>query len=95
MHIIDFLARVPDVIWSGLIASVVTLSGVMISNRSNTKRLIRQLAHDSQEKHKERFASMRRDVYLKAAEELAKVSSFFGRLPQIDPTELVSYLSDT
>lgn len=59
----------------------------MLSNWGNTKRLIRQLSHDSEEKEKERINSLRKDVYLKAAEEMAKVSGYLGKIPQMDPTK--------
>lgn len=85
MLLLDFLKQVPNVVWSGVIASVITLTGVMLSNRSNTKRLLHQLSHDAREKEKERSAAMRRDVYLKATEEMAKIGIHFGRLPQLDP----------
>jgi hypothetical protein len=83
--ILDHLNQVPDVIWSGVIASVITLTGVMLSNRSNTFRLQLQLSHDACEKHKDRSAAIRRDVYLEATEEMSRVSSYFGHLPQLNP----------
>src|SRR3546814_14171104 len=48
---------------------------------------MRQLAHDAHEKEKERSSAMRRDVYLKATEEMAKVGSYFGSLPQLHPVK--------
>jgi hypothetical protein len=87
MDLLTTLSQVPAVVWSGLLASFVTLSGVMISNASNTKRLLRQLTHDSGEKDKDRINVIRRDVYLKAAEEMAKVNSYFSRIPQLDPSK--------
>lgn len=87
MHILYDLTLIPDVVWSALLASALTLAGVMLSNRSNTKRLMRQLSHDSNEKEKERINSLRRDVYLKAIEELARVNSYLGKLPQLNPLE--------
>lgn len=78
---------IPDVIWSGIIASFLTLSGVLISNRSNTTRLKTQLTHDREEKVKERTLSLRRDVYLKATEELVKLNAFLASLPQQDMTK--------
>ncbi len=59
---------VPDVIWSGLLASVITLSGVWVSNRSNNQRLSVQLKHDSVEKEKERIYALRSVVYLSVVE---------------------------
>ena len=87
MCIAQFFQNVPDVIWSGIIASVLTLSGVLISNRSNTTRLTLQLTHDREEKAKERTSGMRREVYLKATEELVKLNAFLGSLLQQDITK--------
>jgi hypothetical protein len=84
MCISQFFQNVPDVIWSGIIASVLTLSGVLVANRSNTTRLKVQLTHDREEKAKERISSMRREVCLMAVEELVKINAFLGSLPQQD-----------
>lgn len=84
MAICAFITSIPDVIWSGVIASVLTLSGVLISNWSNTNRLKAQLEHDSDEKAKERKANLRREVYLLAAEELVKANNHLAKLPQMD-----------
>lgn len=83
-QIIEFLRSIPDVIWSGLIASLLTLGGVLISNGSNTKRLSIQLQHDATEKARERTATLRREVYLSAVEELTKANSHLASLPQTD-----------
>ena len=76
--LIYFVQTIPDVIWSGLIASVLTLGGVLISNRSNSSRLKLQLRHDAEQKTTERTASLRRDVYLEAAEQLTKANAYLG-----------------
>lgn len=80
----EYLSLVPDVVWSGLIASLLTLSGVLISNASNTGRLKAQLSHDSAEKAKERTGKLRQEVYLLVAEELGKANNFLGSLASID-----------
>lgn len=84
----EYLSHIPDVVWSGLIASALTLSGVLISNASNTRRLKIQLSHDSGEKAKERTGKLRQEVYLLVAEELAKANSVLGSLTQGDLTSL-------
>jgi hypothetical protein len=84
---VALLISIPDVVWSGLIASVLTLSGVLVSNRSNTNRLRLQLQHDASEKSKERTAILRRDVYLHAAEEMTKANSHLASLSQADLTK--------
>lgn len=82
--IVDLLKSIPDVVWSGLIASIITLSGVFVSNLGNTKRLKLQLTHDANEKAKERTANLRREVYLSTVEELVKANLHLSSLPQID-----------
>lgn len=79
--------HIPDVVWSGITAAVLALSGVLIANRSNTTRLSIQLRHDADEKAKERIAVLRREVYLKAVEELTKANAHLASLPQKDPTK--------
>lgn len=83
-EILKLLGKVPDVVWSGIIASLLTFIGVMLSNGSNTKRLKIQLNHDAEEKAKERTAILRRDVYLKAFEELNRVNTKLVALAQAD-----------
>ncbi|MEO8023380.1 hypothetical protein [Polaromonas sp.] len=87
-HLLDLLASIPNVVWSGLIASILTLSGVFLSNRSNTDRLLLQLKHDAAEKAKERTGALRRETYLRAAEELAKINAHISSLPQVDITKV-------
>lgn len=81
---LEMFRSIPDVVWSAIIASVLTLSGVLISNRSNTSQLRIQLQHDASEKAKERTATLRREVYLCVAEELTKSNSHIASLPQAD-----------
>jgi len=85
--VIDFLRSISDVIWSGIIASCLTLGGVLISNRSNTVRLRIQLDHESVEKSKERIVSVRREIYLKATDESHKMLRYFINLPAADFTD--------
>lgn len=87
MEFVSLLGIVPAVIWSALLASFLTLTGVMLSNRSNTKRLLTQLEHDASQKAKDRMATLHREVYLKLAEEMARASSFLGEISQLDPAK--------
>lgn len=79
-----FLMNIPDLIWSGVIASTLTLGGVLLANRSSTTRLRIQLEHESLEKAKQRRAELRRDVYLFAAEEFVKANTYLASLPNAD-----------
>lgn len=78
------LHLVPDVVWSGVIASTITLLGVFLANLSNNRRLRLQLNHESIEKERARAADLRRDVFLPAAEELIKAMNFLSGLPKAD-----------
>ena len=82
--LIEFVRSIPDVVWSGVIAAGLTLSGVLVSDWRNTSRLRMQLQHNAAENAKERTATLRRDVYLLAAEELTKATSHLASLPQSD-----------
>lgn len=98
-EIINFIKTVPDVIWSAIIASgialfgvvvasSVTLFGVMISNKSNTNRLVRELDHDTSEKSKENISHLRREVYLKAVEDIEIASIQLSTLANRELTKL-------
>ena len=81
---VELFASIPAVVWSGVVASVLTLSGVLLSNASNTKRLVLQLQHDSTERGRERTGSLRKDVYIKFAAELVSANAHLANLPQVD-----------
>lgn len=84
MPIHALLTSIPDVIWSGVIASLLTLGGVLLANRSSTTRLKIQLEHESQEKAKQRRAELRKEVYLVAAEETVRANAYLASLPNAD-----------
>ncbi len=75
---------VPDVVWSGVIASGITLFGVWLSNKGNSERLRIQLENDAEEKVKQRKAELRKMVYLDFVEESVKANIVLSTLPDID-----------
>lgn len=81
---LQLLQSIPNVVWSGLLASLFTLAGVLISNWSNTNRLKIQLNHDAEQKAMERIIGLRREVYLRVVEELVKANTHLASLPQLD-----------
>ena len=81
------LNSIPIDVWLVILGSSIALIGVLISNRNNRKQLEIQLKHDAEIKKIERKASMRREVYLKAAEELVNANRYIGSLAQIDLTK--------
>ncbi len=59
---------VPDVIWAAVVASLLTLAGVLATNWGSYKRLIKQLSHDSEQRDRERNMDLRSKVFLEATE---------------------------
>jgi hypothetical protein len=78
-----FVESIPDAVWAAIIASLLTLSGVLATNRGNYKRLIKQLYHDAEERDKERKMDLKRQVYLEAAEAIMSMYSILNRLPDL------------
>lgn len=83
------LLSLPTVLWSGVVAAIVSLAGavggVILSNRSSERRLLTQLRHDAAEKQRDRVAALRKEVYLALFEELSAVSGHLGALAGKDP----------
>jgi hypothetical protein len=61
-----------------------TLTGIVVTNNSNTRRLRLQLEHDAREAERDRLDSLRRELYLKAVEASVKANAYFGNLPRMD-----------
>ena len=83
-EVLSFLWSIPVVFWASVGGATLAVIGALISNRDNTKRLIRQLEHDAKQRELDRTLSLRREVYLRTAEELVKVSTYLGSLSQLD-----------
>lgn len=77
---------IPTIVWSGIVASFISLAGVVLSNRSSLERLKEQLRHDSGEKHRDRISQLRREVYLKLATQMTYAGGHLGSLAGKDPT---------
>lgn len=94
----SLLDQIPQTLWpaifgavgaifGSIFGSLTGLGGVLVSNRDNTKRLRTQLEHDGEQKAKERTATLRREVYMKAAEEMTKATHHVTNLPMVDTTK--------
>jgi len=70
--ILNFLLKIPDVVWAAVIASLLTLGGVFLTNRGSYKRLLKQLEHEASQKDRNRNMEIRRQVYLDAAEAITE-----------------------
>jgi hypothetical protein len=77
---LDFLIKIPDAVWAAVIASLLTLGGVLFTNRGSYKRLLKQLEHDSLQKDRERNMGIRRQVYLDAAEAITEMHNIINKM---------------
>jgi hypothetical protein len=82
-ELLGSLASIPDAYWSAIGASLFTTLGVLITNAHSRKQLKTQLAHDSAEKLLDRKATLRREVYLNAAEEIVNATGYLTTLPNV------------
>src|SRR5580698_1466183 len=78
------LHHVPDVIWGALIAALVAFTSTMLSNRNSRKQLRMQLTSDALQQDRERAMALRRDVYLPAAEAIARCQGALGQLTDVN-----------
>jgi hypothetical protein len=88
------LLAIPNVVWSGIVASLITVLGVMVTNfglskrhreqlEHNAKENARKLAHDASESALDRKMSLRREVYVPAAE--AVITAMSAVASMMDP----------
>ncbi len=71
-------------------ALIGALGGVLLTNKSNNKRILVELEHDATQRDREREMDLRKDVYLKIAEEMTVAQQFLAGLPQVDFTKIDS-----
>jgi hypothetical protein len=81
------LHHVPDVVWAALIAAMVAFTSTVLSNRNSRKQLQMQLNNNALQRDRERAMALRRDVYLPAAEALARVQGALGQLTRVSADE--------
>lgn len=97
--VVEAISAIPITFWIPLIASVIALGGVIASsavalmgviyaNRGNTTRLLAQLSHDAKQKSEDRLHALRKNVYLKAAEEAVAANNYLATIPKLDPSKV-------
>ena len=81
----EFPFVVPDIVWSGIFASTITLLGVFVSDWKNSKRLQQQLKFTERENERARQMALRKEVYLPAAGALTRLQSHLFSLGSVAP----------
>lgn len=80
----DQMIKVPDVVWSAIIASIMTQFGVLLVNRNSRHQQRDALRNDALQRDREREMSLRREVYLPAAEAITNRFNILSRFTYLD-----------
>lgn len=82
-ELLTLLDKIPTTFWGVLAGSLFSLGGVLLSNRANDRRHKAQLDHDRALRNRERELSLRKDVYLAAAEAISVGLTTVGRFADL------------
>lgn len=82
--IIGLLSQISPTFWGVLIGSFFSLGGVVLTNRANDKRLIQQLSNDRELKTRERELSLRKEVFMDAADAVSTGINAVGKFANLD-----------
>lgn len=82
--ILTLIEKIPASFWGVVVGSLLALGGVVVSNRANDRRLRQQLAHDREIRNRERELSLRKDIYLAAAEAISTGINSLGSFANLD-----------
>jgi hypothetical protein len=83
-ELLALIEKIPATFWGVLIGSFFSLSGVVITNHANARRLQEQLRHDRELRNRERELSLRKDVHLSAAEAVSAGLIAIGRFSDLE-----------
>jgi len=83
-ELLGLAEKIPATFWGVVIGSFFSLGGVVLTNRAHDRRLRAQLAHDRDLRSRERELSLRKDVYLVAAEAISAGLTTIGRFADLD-----------
>lgn len=86
-----YLNAVPNVIWAALIAfssavcaSLLTVGGVLLQARNSRALQIATLQHDAKQRDREREMSVRREIYIPAADAVSRMQNNLLKLANLD-----------
>jgi hypothetical protein len=77
MNNVDLLRAVPEAIWGVLLGSVLAFGATFVATRL-------QLRHDAEQRERDREMSLRRDIFLEAADAVAGTTDYFFKFANID-----------
>jgi hypothetical protein len=79
--------QIPDTVWGALAGSILTLTGVFLTNWNSRKQLGMQLEHSARQEDRKRYMDLRRDVYLPAAEAIMRSNGVISKLVDLSVSE--------
>jgi len=85
--IIELISKVPNVVWSGVVASCLTFLGVLWTNKGNEKRQTALLEHEKQKYQSEQKLVLKKEVFLNVASSFADVLELVPKLMNLDFTQ--------
>lgn len=83
-ELLALVDKIPATFWGVVIGSFFSLGGVFLTNRSNDRRLRAQLAHDREIRSRERELSLRKDIYMSAAEAISAGLNAIARFSDLE-----------
>jgi len=89
-ELVGLISAIPDTVLAAITAALITLLGVHLQNRSNSKQLEKRLDQEKEEKSTQRRIELRREVYLKFEQELIAMQSLLGQFPKLIKGDQVS-----
>lgn len=85
--LIELLSKVPNVIWSAVIASLLTFAGVFITNKGNERRQSALLKHEKEKFEAENKLELKKEVFLSVASSFADVLNVIPKLMNLEFTQ--------
>lgn len=82
------IAAIPTSFWAAIFASLLTLSGVFLSNRNSRQQLLMRTDAEAEENRKQRKHELKREIYSEMTEAIASMNLFLSGLANIPLSKL-------
>ena len=81
----DIFQKIPAALWV-VFGSLISLSGVVLTNRASEQRLKSQFLHDRDLRNSDRELALRKEIYLSVAEAIHAGFIAIGKMPNLEMT---------